>query len=239
MARKKKARPSTDELPFADYAWKVLDEPVPGHLRAWGLAPGASFEDLEARWSDPQRVQRKLAELPPLAIAALEDLFHAGGEAVANALASRMSRRLGAPIGQVALACDSLVDAGVVLAVRYTRSTSAQHRLLAVRPFADVALPFVRGVTAPREPVVPRHRVLVEDEEISLTALEFKLLLDLASRRGRVQPRDSLLERVWGYAPGIETRTVDTHVKRLREKLAGARDYIETVRGVGYRMRDE
>ena len=89
MARKKKARPSTDELPFADYAWKVLDEPVPGHLRAWGLAPGASFEDLEARWSDPQRVQRKLAELPPLAIAALEDLFHAGGEAVANALASR------------------------------------------------------------------------------------------------------------------------------------------------------
>ena len=86
---------------------------------------------------------------------------------------------------------------------------------------------------------VPRHRVLVEDEEISLTALEFKLLLDLASRRGRVQPRDSLLERVWGYAPGIETRTVDTHVKRLREKLAGARDYIETVRGVGYRMRDE
>ena len=62
---------------------------------------------------------------------------------------------------------------------------------------------------------------------------------DLASRRGRVQPRDSLLERVWGYAPGIETRTVDTHVKRLREKLAGARDYIETVRGVGYRMRDE
>ena len=86
---------------------------------------------------------------------------------------------------------------------------------------------------------VPRHRVLVEDEEISLTALEFKLLLDLASRRGRVQPRDSLLERVWGYAPGIETRTVDTHVKRLREKLNAARDYIETVRGVGYRMRDE
>ncbi len=85
---------------------------------------------------------------------------------------------------------------------------------------------------------VPRHRVLVEGEEIGLTALEFKLLLDLASRRGRVQSRDALLERVWGYAPGIETRTVDTHVKRLREKLGAARDYIETVRGVGYRMRD-
>ncbi|MBZ0120423.1 MAG: response regulator [Sandaracinaceae bacterium] len=85
---------------------------------------------------------------------------------------------------------------------------------------------------------VPRHRVTVAGEEIGLTALEFKLLLDLAVRRGRVAKREDLLDRVWGYAPGIETRTVDTHVKRLREKLAEARDYIETVRGVGYRMRD-
>jgi len=86
---------------------------------------------------------------------------------------------------------------------------------------------------------VPRHRVRVSEEDVPLTALEFKLLLDLASRRGRVQTRDALLERVWGYAPGIETRTVDTHVKRLREKLGAASDYIETVRGVGYRMREE
>lgn len=86
---------------------------------------------------------------------------------------------------------------------------------------------------------VPRHRVTVREEEISLTALEFRLLLDLASRRGRVQSRDVLLERVWGYTPGIETRTVDTHVKRLREKLGEAADYIETVRGVGYRMKDD
>ncbi|MGB0680789.1 MAG: winged helix-turn-helix domain-containing protein, partial [Polyangiales bacterium] len=53
------------------------------------------------------------------------------------------------------------------------------------------------------------------------------------------QSRDALLERVWGYTPGIETRTVDTHVKRLREKMAAASDYIETVRGVGYRLRDD
>jgi two-component system phosphate regulon response regulator PhoB len=86
---------------------------------------------------------------------------------------------------------------------------------------------------------VPRHEVRVDGEPIPLTALEFKLLLDLAKRRGRVQPRDALLERVWGYAPGIETRTVDTHVKRLREKLSAARDVIETVRGVGYRIRDD
>jgi len=86
---------------------------------------------------------------------------------------------------------------------------------------------------------VPQHRVTVDEEEIALTALEFKLLYDLVSRPGRVQTRDSLLERVWGYAPGVETRTVDTHVKRLREKLGSARDYIETVRGVGYRVKTD
>ncbi len=86
---------------------------------------------------------------------------------------------------------------------------------------------------------VPRHEVRVEESNVPLTALEFKLLLDLASRKGRVQTREALLERVWGYAPGIETRTVDTHVKRLREKLGEASHYIETVRGVGYRMRDD
>lgn len=85
---------------------------------------------------------------------------------------------------------------------------------------------------------VSAHRVTVSEEEIPLTALEFRLLLDLATRIGRVQSRDALLERVWGYAPGVETRTVDTHVKRLREKLLSAADYIETVRGVGYRVRE-
>jgi two-component system phosphate regulon response regulator PhoB len=85
----------------------------------------------------------------------------------------------------------------------------------------------------------PHHRVTVDEQEVPLTALEFKLLYDLVSRPGRVQTRDSLLERVWGYAPGVETRTVDTHVKRLREKLGSARDYIETVRGVGYRVKTD
>lgn len=86
---------------------------------------------------------------------------------------------------------------------------------------------------------VPGHRVLVEGDEVSLTALEFRLLLDLATRRGRVQSRDALLQRVWGYTPGVETRTVDTHVKRLREKLGSASGVIETVRGVGYRIRTD
>ncbi|HEY6561261.1 MAG TPA: response regulator transcription factor [Polyangiaceae bacterium] len=80
------------------------------------------------------------------------------------------------------------------------------------------------------------HRVWVEETEIDLTALEFKLLVKLYERRNRVQTRSALLDDVWGIQADITTRTVDTHVKRLREKLEGARDYVETVRGVGYRF---
>ncbi len=80
------------------------------------------------------------------------------------------------------------------------------------------------------------HRVFVSDREIELTALEFRLLLTLYERRDRVQSRSTLLEDVWGIEAEITTRTVDTHVKRLREKLEEGRDYIETVRGVGYRF---
>jgi two-component system phosphate regulon response regulator PhoB len=83
---------------------------------------------------------------------------------------------------------------------------------------------------------VARHEVEVDAKVVDLTSIEFKLLYDLMSRRGRVQSRDTLLDRVWGYATGVETRTVDTHVKRLREKLGRAGAYIETVRGVGYKF---
>lgn len=79
------------------------------------------------------------------------------------------------------------------------------------------------------------HRVTVQGTEIQLTALEFKLLVTLFERMNRVQTRATLLHDVWGVAADIASRTVDTHVKRLREKLGSAGDYIETVRGVGYR----
>ena len=82
------------------------------------------------------------------------------------------------------------------------------------------------------------HRVWVIGDEIELTALEFRLLLTLYERRNRVQSRGALLDSVWGMDTKISTRTVDAHVKRLREKLGDARDYIETVRGVGYRFAD-
>lgn len=81
-----------------------------------------------------------------------------------------------------------------------------------------------------------RHEVLVRNQKIKLTATEFRLLAILMERRGRVQTRDRLLNDVWGYESVIDTRTVDTHVRRLREKLGPVADYVETVRGVGYRM---
>ncbi len=83
---------------------------------------------------------------------------------------------------------------------------------------------------------IPAHRVLVNDREVVLTALEFRLLVTFFERKGRVQSREVLLEDVWDIHADVTTRTVDTHVKRLREKLGDAGLYIETIRGVGYRF---
>jgi len=80
------------------------------------------------------------------------------------------------------------------------------------------------------------HEVFIDDNEIILTALEFKLLNQLVERRGRVQTRDQLLEDVWGYSADVTTRTVDTHIKRLREKLGSMGKYVQTKRGVGYKF---
>jgi two-component system, OmpR family, phosphate regulon response regulator PhoB len=85
---------------------------------------------------------------------------------------------------------------------------------------------------------VERHEVAVAGQVIDLTATEFKLLKLLMERRGRVQTREHLLINVWNYETEIETRTVDTHVRRLREKLGPEADWIETIRGVGYRLAD-
>lgn len=86
---------------------------------------------------------------------------------------------------------------------------------------------------------VPRHQASWRGKEIPLTATEFKLLVLLAERRGRVQSRDQLLRDVWEYDSLIDTRTVDTHMRRLREKLGGAAKFLDTVRGVGYRFLEE
>ena len=83
------------------------------------------------------------------------------------------------------------------------------------------------------------HRVWADEQEVVLTALEFRLLTTLIARRGRVQTRDALLGDVWGVQPGLTTRTVDTHVRRLRKKLGEVADYVQTLRGVGYRFTTE
>ena len=84
---------------------------------------------------------------------------------------------------------------------------------------------------------VPHHAAQVEGKPVTLTATEFNLLAVLAKRRGRVQSRERLLQDVWGYETAIDTRTVDTHMRRLREKIGPAADYLETIRGVGYRFK--
>jgi two-component system, OmpR family, phosphate regulon response regulator PhoB len=86
---------------------------------------------------------------------------------------------------------------------------------------------------------IDRHHVSIKKSPIQLTSTEFKLLVELASKRGRVQTREHLLDRVWGYTYEGYARTVDTHIRRLREKLGSLGGHIETIRGVGYRFKEE
>ncbi len=86
---------------------------------------------------------------------------------------------------------------------------------------------------------IEKHQVSVQQRRVHLTHTEFKLLVELASRRGRVFTRETLLDTVWGYTYEGYARTVDTHIRRLREKLGVMGEYIETIRGVGYRFREE
>jgi two-component system phosphate regulon response regulator PhoB len=123
-----------------------------------------------------------------------------------------------------------------------------------VKPFSPrEVLLRIRAIlrrTAPAEKGVPifheegfhvdldAHRVMIDGLPIELTATEFKLLAELIRSRGKVQSRDQLLDKVWGYQFEGYARTVDTHVRRLRQKLGAFADRVETVRGVGYRFRE-
>src|SRR5207253_9928672 len=95
-----------------------------------------------------------------------------------------------------------------------------------------------REVSGPIRRATGARRVFVDGQEVDLTALEYRLLETFMARVGRVQTREQLLRDVWQMTGELQTRTVDTHVKRLREKLGSGRDLIETVRGLGYRMSD-
>ena len=85
---------------------------------------------------------------------------------------------------------------------------------------------------------VDGHHVFVNGREVQVSTLEMRLLIDIVEHRGRVRSREDLLEDVWGYNRDVSTRTIDTHVKRLRDKLAEAGSLVETVRGTGYRLSD-
>lgn len=84
-----------------------------------------------------------------------------------------------------------------------------------------------------------RFRVVVDGKNVDVSATEMRLLAELIRCRGRVLSRDQLLQNAWGYLPNITERTIDTHIKRLRQKLGPAAEYLETVRGVGYRWMEE
>ena len=122
-----------------------------------------------------------------------------------------------------------------------TKPFSPRELVLRIRKLLQRRAP---AVDAPAEHLrcgdleidVPRHQVKWQGEILILTATEFRLLLTLVQRRGRVQSRETLLRDVWEYDSMIDTRTVDTHMRRLREKLGAAAQHLETIRGVGYRF---
>jgi two-component system phosphate regulon response regulator PhoB len=133
---------------------------------------------------------------------------------------------------------DYVVKASFSMREFVLRVRAVLRRRAAMRPPAAAAEP------APSEQLVygdllvdvDGHQAFVSGDPIELTATEFRLLMCLASRPGRVQTRSVLLQEVWDLPPDLNTRTVDTHVKRLREKLKSASEHIRTVRGVGYRF---
>ena len=145
-----------------------------------------------------------------------------------TAKAAEVDRVLGLELGADDYVTKPFSPRELVLRVkRLLRSTAAEHEK--ADHFAWKAL----------EIDIPRHEVKVKGRPLELTSTEFKLLTTLALRRGRVQSREALLRDVWEYDSLIDTRTVDTHMRRLREKLGLAAKYLGTVRGVGYRFADE
>ncbi|HEX3343971.1 MAG TPA: response regulator transcription factor, partial [Polyangiaceae bacterium] len=108
-----------------------------------------------------------------------------------------------------------------------------ESTLRRARPEVDPSRPIEFGVLRVDRDA---QRVWLSGNEVTVTPLEYKLLVTLHDRRGQVQSRDALLSDVWGISADLTTRTVDTHVKRLRSKLGEAADYVQTVRGIGYRF---
>lgn len=142
-----------------------------------------------------------------------------------TAKASEMDRVLGLELGADDYVTKPFSPRELVLRIKklLARAKASEEPVVQLR-FAELEID------------VPRHQVTISGEPVVLTATEFKLLELLARRRGRVQTRERLLQDVWGYENPIDSRTVDTHMRRLREKLGETARFLETIRGVGYRF---
>jgi len=149
-----------------------------------------------------------------------------------SARGEEIDRVVGFEVG----ADDYVVKANLSTRELVLRIRAVQRRRNVARAGTDDAADGERVTFGPLQIDRAGHRIWVDDDEVVLTATEFRLLTSLVDRAGRVQTRGSLLQDVWDMPPDLNTRTVDTHVKRLREKLGSASVLVETVRGVGYRF---
>lgn len=145
-----------------------------------------------------------------------------------TARATEMDRVLGLELGADDYVTKPFSPRELVLRIK---------KLLERHRAAENSEPFLRFGNVQID--VAAHEVRTAGGAVTLTATEFKLLEVLTRRRGRVQTRERLLQDVWGYESSIDTRTVDTHMRRLREKLGADAEYLETIRGVGYRLRHD
>jgi len=186
--------------------------------------------------SEGMRMARERRPDIVLLDAELPDMTPAG---VCRALEGEMSTRGVPVIAMLAVDQQEVVGgAGVtdVIGKPFSMREVLSHiesSLQRARPSVDPTKPIEFGILRVDR---DEQRVWVAGQEVTLTPLEYKLLVTLHDRRDQVQSRDTLLSDVWGISADVTTRTVDTHVKRLRSKLSEAADYVQTVRGIGYRF---
>jgi two-component system, OmpR family, phosphate regulon response regulator PhoB len=206
---------------------EVLEEQLRRSGHGVQTAPNATEGMRMARERRPDVVLLD-AELP--------DMTPAG---VCRALEGEMATRGVPVIAMLAVDQEEVVGgAGVsdVLGKPFSMREVLSHiesALRRARPAVDPSKPIEFGILRVDR---DEQRVWVAGQEVTLTPLEYKLLVTLHDRRDQVQSRDTLLSDVWGISADVTTRTVDTHVKRLRSKLSEAADYVQTVRGIGYRF---
>jgi two-component system phosphate regulon response regulator PhoB len=206
---------------------EVLEE----HLRRAGHGAQAASTATEG-----MRMARERRPDIVLLDAELPDMTPAG---VCRALGGEMATR-GVPVIAMLEVNQEEVVGGAGVADVLSKPFSVREvmsridaTLKRARPEVDPTRPIEFGILRVDRDA---QRVWVGGQELTLTPLEYKLLVTLHDRREQVQSRDTLLSDVWGISADVTTRTVDTHVKRLRSKLGEAADYVQTVRGIGYRF---